>query len=201
MDGWLLSARVARRGLLLGTLAAALSACVRPAASRTRPEAEASSASLPDAERWEREARAILSDGLAALRVFDTFAAFRIANAVESALRSASELAWDPPTGADWDEAVHVARGLHGRAEQLFKVVASSPIDPSAWRERRELADATHGLIDLGDALAAYPDRVDHLYPGGDGSAAFDLLEQAWSEWMANAARWGVTRDEPIACS
>ena len=73
-------------------------------------------AALPaDFAGWNQEARGILSDGLETLRAFDVFQAFRVSTAAQSSMRLGSELAWDPPTSAAWDEATHVARGLHGR--------------------------------------------------------------------------------------
>jgi hypothetical protein len=141
----------------------------------------------------------MLSDTLAALQTFEVFQAFRVSTAAQSTMRTSAELVWDPPTGGSWDEATHVTRGLHGRAEQLFLAIASATIDPSAWREQRRLADATHDLLDLGDALSAYRDRID-LLPQGDASSALNLLDRAWGQWDAAAARWGVSRSEPIPC-
>ena len=93
-----------------------------------------------------------------------------------------------------------MTRGLRGRAEQLFQAVTTAHLDPSLWREQRDIADATHDLLDLGDALAAYRERVDVL-PPGDGSNALSLLDNGWAHWDAVAARWGTSRGEPIACS
>jgi hypothetical protein len=137
----------------------------------------------------------MLSDALTTLRTFEIFAAFRVAIADQTAF------AWDPPTSAQWNEALHVARGLHGRAAQLAQQVSTSSIDASMWRQRRELAEASHGLVELGGALGAYLTRVDRLGPGGDGSSAWDVLDSAWAQWASNAARWGVSRAEPIACA
>ena len=142
----------------------------------------------------------MLSDVLQSLRTFDGFHAFRVSTAADSSGRSGAELAWDPPTGAAWDDATHVARGLHGRAEQLFLAVTGGEVDASLWREHRELADATHDLLDLAEALTTYRDRVDRL-PPGDTSGALGLLEQAWAQWEKTAARWGVSRSEAIGCA
>jgi hypothetical protein len=133
------------------------------------------------------------------LRAFDVFQAFRVSTAAQSGARLANELAWDPPTSAVWDEATHVARGLNGRAQQLFEAVSTTKIDPSLWREQRKLADAAHDLLDLGDALGAYRNRVDVL-PPGDAGNALGLLDQAWIRWDTAAARWGIGRAEPIGC-
>jgi len=177
-----------RRSLLLSAIAALATACSRVVA--TRPPA--ASAVLPaEFDRWNQEAQGILSDGLQTLRTFDDFQAFRAGNA-------SAGLAWDPPTGAAWDEATHVARGLHGRAEQLFRVVTTATLDQTVWREQRSLADATHNLLDLGDALGAYRDRVDTL-PPGDAAGGLELLEAAWSQWDTAAAGFTISRSEPIA--
>jgi hypothetical protein len=152
-------------------------------------------ASLPDRPRWEQQARGILQDTLETLRTFEIFAAFRIGMA------NPAELAWDPPTSAAWDEATHVARGLHGRAEQLLQQVSKSSVDASTWRQRRELAASTQALLELGDALLAYRTRIDHLAPAGDGSGAWDLLDTAWRRWEASASRLGFSRAEVIACA
>src|SRR5205807_3347177 len=139
-----------RRGFLISSLALTAAACSRPAQRVAAPTA----AALPvEFDRWTQEAHGILSDGLQTLRTFDDFQAFRISTATESSMRLGAELVWDPPTGAAWDEATHVTRGLRARAEQLFQSVTTSKIDQSLWREQRKLADATHDLLDLGDAL------------------------------------------------
>jgi hypothetical protein len=78
--------------------------------------------------------------------------------------------------------------------------VTTTKIDPSLWREQRRLADATHDLLDLGDALGAYRNRVDVL-PPGDADNALKLLDQAWAQWDSAAARWGIARAQPIDCA
>jgi len=93
----------------------------------------------------------------------------------------------------------HVTRGLHGRAQQLFDSVTSTKIDSSLWREQRKLADVAHDLLDLGEALGAYRNRLDVL-PPGDAANALGLLDQAWAQWDAAAARWGIGRAVPIEC-
>jgi hypothetical protein len=145
---------------------------------------------------WNQEARGILSDGLETLRAFDVFHAFR----ASASAQSGTALAWDPPSSAAWNEASHVTRGLKGRAQQLFESVTTTRIDPSLWREQRKLADATHDLLDLGDALGAYRNRID-LLPPGDAGSALGLLDQAWAQWDSAAARWGIARAEPVECS
>ena len=140
----------------------------------------------------------MLSDALRSLRTFDVFAAYRISRG-ESSLKLASELAWDPPSSSAWDEATHVTHGLHGRADQLYQAVTTAQIEESLWREQRTLAAGAHDLLDLGDALGAYRNRIDGLGPG-DASGALDLLDRAWSQWESTAARFGVSRSESISC-
>jgi hypothetical protein len=140
----------------------------------------------------------MLSDALKTLQTFDIFQAFRVGSATESGARLASELAWDPPIGADWNAASRVARSLHGRADQLFLGVSNAHIDPSLWRQQRSAADSAHVLIDLGDALQAYRDRVDRL-PSGDAAGALLLLDRAWSLFQTAAERWGTDRGEIIS--
>ena len=48
--------------------------------------------------------------------------------------------------------------------------MTTTRIDASLWREQRQLADATHDLLDLGDRLGAYRNRVDVLPPGDAGT-------------------------------
>lgn len=141
----------------------------------------------------------MLSDSLGALRTFDVFQAFRVTTASDSGMKLASELDWDPPSSDAWDEATHVTRGLHGRAEQLFQAVTTAQLDPSLWREQRSMADATHDLLDLGQALAAYRERVDVL-PPGDASNTLSLLDKAWIQWDGVAGRWGMSRGELVSC-
>jgi hypothetical protein len=186
-----------RRTLLVAVGSIVGAACARPAARREPPPPS----TPPEFERWNREARAILSDGLETLRTFEVYVAFRISNAEQSDRRTATDLAWDPPSGTAWDEATHVAHGLHGRAEQLFKLVSTAQLDPGVWRQQRELATWTNDLLDLGDALDAFRSRVDSLAPRGDAVASWDLLDRAWLRWDTSAARWGVSRSEPIACA
>ncbi|GAC1324642.1 MAG: hypothetical protein NVSMB2_22880 [Chloroflexota bacterium] len=144
----------------------------------------------------------MLMDALSTLRTYDVYHAFRAASAVESGSRGASELAWDPPAPAAWDEATHVTGGLRNRAEQLFNAVTttSARADSSLWRERRALADSVNELLSLGERIAAYRARLDVL-PPGDASGAIDLLDRAWSQWDVAAARWGLARGEPITCT
>jgi hypothetical protein len=153
-----------------------------------------------DFDPWNQEARGILLDAVETLRTFDVFQAFRVSTAPASSRRLAAELAWDPPTSADWDQATHVTSGIYGRAEQLFQAVTNARLDPSLWREQRAVADATHDLLDLGAALAAYRTRVDTLPPGDTGSV-WNQLDKAWSLWDVAAARWGVERAELISCA
>jgi hypothetical protein len=189
-----------RRGLLGGALLVLLelgSACARRPPPSVAPTPPATS---PELESWTAQARAMLADGLQTLRTFDDFAAYRVSITPSSGMRSASELVWDPPTGHAWDDATHVARGLRGRADQLFQAVSTSQIDPNVWREQRALADVVHDLGGVGDALAAYRDRIDRL-PPGDASGVLSLLDTAWKQWDEVATRMGLSRSEPIACA
>ena len=175
-------------------------ALIAAACARVSPRVSATPApSPPEFEAWNAEARGMLSDVLIALRTFDVFQAFRVGSAADSGNRLASELAWDPPTGSAWDDATHVTRGLHGRAEQLLLTITNAQIDPNLWREQRDLASASHDLLDLADALGAYRDRVDRL-PPGDAAGALELLDVAWGRYEAVAARWGLGRAEVIGC-
>jgi hypothetical protein len=186
---------VIRRRVLLGLLIAGVgSACV-PVSPRL--EATPGLASSPAVDEWRASALAMIGDALTTLRTFDSFAAYRVSVTPSSALRTPSILAWDPPTGAAWDDATHVSRGLHDRANQLFLAITTARIDASLWRTQREMADATHDVIDLGDALRAYRDRIDRL-PPGDASGALDLLDRAWARWDAIAVRWQTGRAEAI---
>ena len=187
-----------RRQFVFGSLVAlAAGACVRVA---ERPAAPPTPTSSPELDGWTAQAQAMLSDALKTLRTFDVFAAYRVSINPDSGLRFASELTWDPPTGAAWDKATHLARGLHGRADQLLQAVTTTQIDQSVWREQRSLADAIHDLRVVGDTLVAYRDRIDTL-PPGDASGALTLLDMAWTQWESTAARFGISRSEPIACS
>ena len=186
---------IGRRGLLVGAVGMIAAGCARVVA---RPGAQAAAA-VPEFDAWSQEARGMLSDALLALRTFDSFHAFRVSTTASSSMRLGAELAWDPPSGAAWDEATHVARGLRGRAEQLFLAVTNAQINPDLWREQRRTADAAHDLVDLGSAVAAYRDRIDRLGVG-DASGALDQLDKVWVQWEASAARWQVSRSEAIGC-
>jgi len=192
--------RIGRRrllkGLVLGTAWVGAAACARPS-----PPSSAPAAALPaDFDRWNQQGQGILSDVLASLRTFDSFQAFRVSTAAQSSMRMGSELAWDPPTSAAWDEATHVARGVRARAEQLIQAITVASVDPALWREQRATADAAHDLLDLGDALGAYGDRLGPL-PPGDASTALGALDKAWRQWEAAADRWGTSRAEMIVCA
>src|SRR5437588_12874581 len=115
-----------RRFFLLSCVAASAAACARIA---PRPPVPTAVALPADFASWNQEARGILSDGLETLRAFDVFQAFRVSTAAQSSMRLGSEMVWDPPTSAAWDEATHVTRGLHGRAQQLFEAVTTARID------------------------------------------------------------------------
>jgi hypothetical protein len=173
----------------------AASACLRFPEAQTAPSAQPAS---PELDRWNADAGAMLQDALQALRTFDVFAAYRVSGAAGSGMRSSAELAWDPPTSAAWDDATHTAHGLHGRADQLFQSVTAARVDQSVWREQRLIADVAADIHVVGDSLAAYRDRLDSLAPG-DASGALTLLDRAWAQWEATAARLGMGRSEAIA--
>jgi hypothetical protein len=189
-----------RRGFLLATLglgACGLAACARiPERAASLP----SPTSTPEIDAWRVQATAMLGDGLQTLRSFEVFAAYRVSTTPDSGRRSAAELVWDPPTGAEWDAATHVAHSLRGRADQLFQAITTAQVDASIWREQRTLADVVHDIGDVGDALAAYRDRVDGLRPG-DASGALGLLDDAWTKWEQTADRLGMSRAEAISCA
>lgn len=174
-------------------------ACVRPA-DRAAPSPVAPQSLPPEFDTWNREAQGMLSDALKSLRTFDVFMAFRATAATDAASRTSPELDWDPPTSADWNEATHVAQGLQARADQLFQAVSTAHLDASLWREQRTLAEGCRALVDLGAALAAYRQRVDVL-PPGNARDAVDPLDRAWAQWTDSAARWGLSRAEPIGCA
>jgi len=140
----------------------------------------------------------MLSDALQALRTFDAFHAFRVSTAAQSGMQTSAELVWDAPTNAAWDAATHVARGMRARAEQLFVAVTAVRSDSNLWREQRAIADRASDLVDLGAALNAYRDRIDRV--GGDAAGALGQLDYVWAQWEAAAARWGMSRAEPIGC-
>ncbi|MBV8714152.1 MAG: hypothetical protein JOZ65_03700 [Chloroflexi bacterium] len=189
---------IGRRRLLLGAATlAALTACAR--VPPRAPEAP-TPAAMPELDAWRAEADAMLADGLQTLRTFEAFAAYRVSISPSSDRRSATELLWDPPTGAEWDFATHVAHGLRGRADQLFRAVTSTTVDATLWRDQRGLADIVHDIGAVGDALTAYRDRLDRL-PPGDAAAALSLLDGAWSAWEQTASRLGLSRAEAIGCA
>jgi hypothetical protein len=187
-----------RRSVLLGVLATAAAACVRP---RSRAEPETPTAGLANAQAWDDEARAILRAALGVLRTFDTYAAYRISVAEASSLRSNWEFSWDPPTTAAWGAATEGVQRLRERAVHLHGSVVTSAPDPALWRERRAFADATVIVSEMADALAGYRARVDRLPQDGDGSGALPVLNRAWELWSSAADHWGVSRWELIPCA
>src|SRR3982750_3903287 len=177
--------------LLLSGLGLVVAAC-----GRVAPRTSAAQAT-PGADfgGWRKEAQGLLSDALQALRTFDSFHAFRVNTAAESGMRLAAGLAWGAPTSGAWDEATHVARGTRSRAEQLFVAVTSARVGSDLWREQRAMADRASDLVELGDALNTYRDRLDRV--GGDAAGALAQLDQVWGQWEAAATRWGISRSEP----
>jgi hypothetical protein len=186
-----------RRRVLLAVLAMSAASACAPVRSPQEPTPQPSSSALID--NWRASGLEIVADALSTLRTFDVFAAYRVSVTPGSGFRLPSTLAWDPPTGAAWDDATRVSRGLHDRADQLFMAISTASIDATLWRAQRQMADTTHDLMDLGDALQAYRDRVDGL-PPGDASGPLDLLDRAWARWDAVAVRLGTSRSEPVAC-
>lgn len=185
-----------RRSFLAGLLGPLAVACMRVPSPPARP---AVPTSTPELDAWRAQASSMLVDALGTLRIFEVFAAYRIANAATSDWRPASTLAWDPPSGSAWDEATHLARGMHGRVDQLVQAITTAQLDPNLWREQRALADQVHDLLDVGDALKAYRDRIDREF--GDATSALSLLDRAWLRWDATAARFGLDRFESIGCN
>ncbi len=191
------SVAIGRRRLLLSALSLGLaSACARIPARTPEPPTPSAT---PDLDAWRTEARALLRDALQTLRTFEVFAAYRVSITPSSDRRAASELVWDPPTGAEWDAATHIAHGLRGRADQLFEAITTATVDPSIWRDQRTLADIIHDVGPVGDALAAYRDRLDRVQPG-DAGGALSLLDDAWAQWDQTAGRLGLARAEVIGC-
>jgi len=189
---------VSRRHFLVGTFSVvAAGACGRVPDSPARPAAPMTT---PELNAWRTRALNMLNDSLGTLRILEVFAAYRASGATDSDQHPPSTLAWDPPTSAAWDEATHVARGLHGRADQLIQAITTAQIDPNLWREQRRLADQVHDLLDVGDALRAYRDRIDRIAPG-DAAGALPLLDRAWLQWEAAAERFGLGRSEAIGCA
>lgn len=184
-----------RRALLYLALSFGL-ACTRVTERAQPPPAPTS---MPELDGWRAEVQAMLGDGLQTLRTFDVFAAYRISVTSDSGRRSANELVWDPPTGMEWDAASHIARSLRGRADQLMQAISNTQVDARIWREQRLLADVVHDVGRVGDALAAYRDRLDGLRPG-DASGALELLGEAWDKWEQIAGRIGVSRAEAVGC-
>lgn len=187
-----------RRRRFLASLSV-VSAALATACGRITPRAVPTlTTSLPpELNAWREEIQGMLSDSLDALRTFDVFAAYRVAVTPGSSLRLPAALAWDPPTGKAWDAVTHVSLSLHGRADQLLAAATTTTIDPTLWRTQRDLAETTHGLVDLGDALRAYRNRIDRV-PPGDASSALELLDKAWAQWEATAGRMGLSRSEAI---
>jgi hypothetical protein len=185
-----------RRRLLGTALFGIVAAACGRVAQRQEPAAEPTSTALDD---LRAQATGMVADALNALHTFDAFAAYRVSVTPSSGMRTPGMLAWDPPTSAAWQDATHTSRTLHDRANQLFQSITTASIDPALWRTQRTLADATHDLLDLADALQAYRDRIDRL-PPGDASGALELLDRAWNQWDGVAARWGMARSEPIEC-
>lgn len=170
-------------------------ACAR-VAPRVEPTAVTRSTEI---DAWRAAGQALIADALATLRTFEEFAAYRVSVTPDSGQRSASTLAWDPPTSAAWDNATNVSRGLRDRANQLFQGISTASVDAAVWRTQREMAEASHDLMDLGEALRAYRDRLDRVAPG-DAAGALELLNAAWDRWETEAPRWGMARAEAIGC-
>jgi hypothetical protein len=185
---------LSRRLFVLSLVAGATAACVRPAGGQAPPQAEPDS---EDVAAWREPAAPVLADTLAALRVCDTYAAYR----ASASARGSSEPIWDPPTSTEWAATQQQATVLRQRADQLFQTIANARVDSSVWRERRSQAAGAHELIDAVDGLHAYLDRANHFAADGDGSGGLELLKTAWSHWDAAAQAWGIDRAEHITCA
>src|SRR5690348_12804487 len=147
-----------------------------------------------ETDAWQATGQAVLADALTTLRTFEDFAAYRVSLTPNpSEQKAVSTLAWDPPTGAAWDNATNVSRGLRDRANQLFQAISTANVDPAVWRTQRDMAEASHDLMDVGDAMRAYRGRLDRLTPG-DAMGALELLDAAWARWETEAPRWGMAR-------
>jgi hypothetical protein len=188
---------LSRRSWLLLATATVASACTRPQPRVVPLEPP----TPPELGPFQQEAREILSDALQTLRGFEVFGAFRVSSAESSGRRGTTDLSWDPPARGAWDEAIHVTQGLAARAEQLFNHITQAQVDRAAWREQRRMAERTSGLIELGQALAAYREAINGLSPASDGTQLWDMLDRLWERWNANAAEWGVDRAESVACA
>ena len=185
---------LSRRLFVLGVIAGGAAACVRPA------EVQAPSQAPPNSDElvaWSDQAAPVLADALAALRVCDTYAAYR----ASASAGGSREPIWDPPTSTEWAATQQQAGALRQRADQLFQTIANARVDSGVWRERRTQAAGAHELIDAVDALHAYLERANHFAADGDGSGGLDLLKTAWSHWDAAAQAWGMDRTEHIACA
>lgn len=188
-----------RRRFVLGVLAAAASACIRPEprATLTPPSGD-----LEQLERWRAEGRAILQEADPALRTFDVYAAYRLSTAADSVsdARYPGEPAWYPPKKAALQDAMEIADRLQPRGVELHRLVTTSLLDDSVWRERRQLADITIVLADMTDALKAYRDAAGRIAPRTDGSEALPRLLRARARWTAAADGLGVVRYESMGC-
>ena len=184
---------LSRRLFLLSLVAGGAAACVRPAERQAPAQPTPSSDELA---AWSGQAASVLADTLAALRVCDTYAAYRVSGSA----RGSSEPIWDPPTSTAWATTQQQASSLRQRADELFQTIANARVDSSVWRERRSQAAGAHALIDAVDGLHAYLDRANHFAADGDGSGGLDLLKTAWSHWDAAAQAWGMDRTEHITC-
>jgi hypothetical protein len=185
---------LSRRGFVLAMLAGGAVACVRPnereAPAQPPPASDDTTASAG-------QATSALADTLAALRVCDIYAAYRLS----ASARGSSEPIWDPPTPAEWSSTQQQASALRQRADQLFQTIANARVDASVWREQRAQAAGAHALTEAVEALNAYLARADHFAPDGDGSGGLDLLKSAWSRWDSAAQAWAMDRAEHIGCS
>jgi hypothetical protein len=186
---------LSRRLFVVAVLAGGAAACVR-SAERQEP-AQPPPPDTDETAAWREQALSLLADTLAALRVCDTYAAYRLS----AAARGSNEPIWDPPTSTEWAATQQQASALRQRADQLFQTIANARVDSSAWRERRSQAAGAHELSDAVEALHAYLDRANHFAPDGDGTGGLDLLKTAWSHWDAAAPAWAMDRTEHITCS
>jgi hypothetical protein len=185
---------LSRRVFVVAVLAGGAAACVRPA---EREEPTPAPAASDETSAWTTQATSVVADTLAALRVCDSYAAYRLS----AGAGGSTEPIWDPPTTSEWTSTQQQASALRQRADQLFQTIANARVDSSVWRERRSQAAGAHELIDAVDALTAYLERANHFAADGDGSGGLDLLKSAWSHWDAAAQAWGMDRTEHITCA
>ena len=164
--------RLTRRGLLLTGLALATAACAAPPPPPARPTVEPQ---WPPA--WRDEAHVVLAEAGSVIAVWTRYADFRLGKG-------------QAPTPTEWTDGTRRANDLVARATRFHETIATATINTDVWRERRALAAQSHRLIDLATAITAYRAEADRLSPGGDGSRALGLLDNARALLAQSTADW-----------